>query len=139
MLSLIFGTIILEFLIFSLGCTNEPDGDNCHNKFRGSTSSSGYNIHSVSNKYKSHTSININSISTLITKLNKTKHCTEEQVSYDQYRVNCSYRYNSTVINFSLARNYLSNEHHKSQIEAPGHMTVAKMKMHDFGSFCDFQ
>eukprot|EP00116_Pleurobrachia_bachei_P015027 sb/3475289/ len=39
-----------EFLIFSLGCTNKPDGDNCHNKFRGSTSSSGYNIHSVSNK-----------------------------------------------------------------------------------------
>eukprot|EP00116_Pleurobrachia_bachei_P015568 sb/3475830/ len=32
-----------EFLIFSLGCTNEPDGDNCHNKFRGSTSSSGSN------------------------------------------------------------------------------------------------
>eukprot|EP00116_Pleurobrachia_bachei_P014268 sb/3474530/ len=22
---------LAEFLIFSLGCTNEPDGDNCHN------------------------------------------------------------------------------------------------------------
>ena len=43
------------------------------------------------------------------------------------------------VSNFSLARNYLSNEHHKTQIEAPGHMTVEKMNMHDFGSFCDFQ
>ena len=40
---------------------------------------------------------------------------------------------------FSLARNYLSNEHHENKIEAPGRITGEKMQMHDFGHSCDFQ
>ena len=43
------------------------------------------------------------------------------------------------VSNFYLARNYLSNEHHKNEIEAPVRMTVDKMHMHDFGSSCEFK
>ena len=38
-----------------------------------------------------------------------------------------------------MARNYLSNEHHKNEIEAPVRMTVDKMHMHDFGSSCEFK
>eukprot|EP00116_Pleurobrachia_bachei_P018159 sb/3478421/ len=40
---------------------------------------------------------------------------------------------------FSLAQNYFSNKHHKIEIEAPGHMAVEIIHMHDFGSSRDFQ
>eukprot|EP00116_Pleurobrachia_bachei_P010076 sb/3470338/ len=58
------GVFDTGFLIFSLGCTNEPDDDNCHSNHQVTI----YIVLVI--KYKSHTSININSISTLITKLN---------------------------------------------------------------------
>ena len=38
-----------------------------------------------------------------------------------------------------MARNYLSNEHHKNEIEAPVRMKVDKMHMHDFGSSREFK
>ena len=43
------------------------------------------------------------------------------------------------VSNFYLAQNYLSNEPHKNEIEAPVRTTVEKMHMHDFGSSCEFK
>ena len=38
-----------------------------------------------------------------------------------------------------MARNYLSNEHHKNEIEAPVRMKVDKMHMHDFGFSREFK